>query len=217
MPIATPAITLNVASDHIGITFANSDTPSANFLRRNGVYISKTIANDGTFLDYQTRNGEQVFYVGSAYDGTQESAPTAPKTAIVSLSLATIHKVTKGATSNVAANGGPIELSNPAGQRQVRGREGNRLRLAAQEKPRFKTSPLTGRYIECPIFILREDWGSVLPDFEAMIQSNDLFCYRDQTNELMFFTFPDQEAKFTQFRYSMNMMMVESAYSEAIA
>jgi hypothetical protein len=90
------------------------------------------------------------------------------------------------------------------------------LRLASQELPRIKTSSLVGRYIEVPIFILRSDWSDILPTFEEMIWSNDLFCYRDQTGELMFCTFPDQEAKITQFRYSMTLRLVESAYDERI-
>lgn len=214
MPIATPALTVNIADDHISVTFANSDTPTFNFLKRNSVYISKTIASDGAFLDYQTRSGEQVFYVGSAFDGTQESAPTSPQTGTVTLDLATIHKVRKSATSNISGAG--IELFNQEGQQQTRTRESEILQLAAQEQPRIKTSELVGRYVECPIYILRADWGAMIPALEAMIWSDDLFCFRDQFGELMFCTFPDQEAKFTQFKYNITLRLIESAYSEAV-
>lgn len=217
MPIATPTLTATAYTNYIEVAFANSDTPTYNYLKRNGVYISKTVGNDGMFSDYATKSGEQVFYEGIAYDGTQESAPSAPKTATVTLTSAWIHYVYKIGSYNASTDVGKIlEIANPAGETQIRSRESNTVVLAAAEKPRIKTSPLVGRYIECPIYILQQDLGDAILVLEEMIWSNDLFCFRSNAGDLMFCTFADQEIKFGAFMTTATLRLVESAYSEAI-
>lgn len=218
MPIASPTITTEVSTDRIIVYFTNSDIPTYNFLKRNGVYISKTVGNDGSFADYHTKSGEQVSYVGSAYDGTQESAPTAPKTATLTLTDAVISKVYKTGSSNGSTDAGKVlVLANPEGETQLRSRETNALVLAAQEKPRIKTSALIGRYIECPIYIKQASLGDTLLYLETMLWSNDLHCFRSDTGDLMFCTFADQEVRFGQFVTTATLRLVESSYSEVVA
>jgi hypothetical protein len=221
MAVATPELTIIVEADHIAVSFNNIGSASANFLRRNGIYIGKTIPDDSPdpdlaiFRDYQTRSGEQVSYIGSAFDGTQESAPTAPITATMNLSLATLHKVTKGTNGNIDNDLPILELFNLEGQTTTETREGNILRLAATEKPRIKTSPLTQRIIECPIIIPRNDRATVVPVLEEVLWSNDLFCFRDPLGELIFCTIPSQETN-TDLNVEMTLVLWESDYSEAI-
>jgi hypothetical protein len=89
MAVLTPNILVNANDGFIEVNFENAAPVTFNYLKRNGVYIGKTIPSSetdmGFFQDHQTKNGEQVSYVGSAFDGTQESAPTAPHTGTVTL------------------------------------------------------------------------------------------------------------------------------------
>jgi hypothetical protein len=219
MAVLTPNITVGANDGFIGVTFFNSVPVTFNYLKRNGIYIGKTIGSSeldpsvGFFNDYQTRNGEQVFYTGSAFDGTQESAPTAPHTGTVTLSSVFIHKVMKGVTSN--ADGIVLELFNLEGQKVTQSREGNVLRLAAQEKPRIRTASQTQRIVECPILIRNEDVGEIIPTLEEMIWSNSLHCFRDALGELIYGTFPSQEMKIDINR-NINLVLWESAFNEAI-
>src|SRR5688572_24438277 len=113
---ATPVITTSVNEPSITVLFDSGMSSTPSFLKRDGIYIGKTIPAGSVFnetsffVDYQTRSGQQVSYVGSAFDGTQESAPTPPLTASVTLSSAWIHHVAKGTNGNVG-DLGAMELS----------------------------------------------------------------------------------------------------------
>jgi hypothetical protein len=225
MPITTPTITpiVNTASGNIAVNFSNGGATLYNRLRRNGILIGATIPDDdpdpdvAVFLDYQTRSGEQVSYIGSSIDASgNESFPTAPITATLNLSSAWLHQVAKNTNGNIGNDFVALELFNLEGQSQKRAREGNVLRLAAVEKPRIKTAPQIARTIECPILIRNEDRTAVMPILEAILWSNDLFCFRNQDGELMFCTIDSPQETSTNLNVEMVLKLTESAYSEAI-
>lgn len=223
MAIQTPTITPNVNDGNISISFDNTGTaPAFNLLQRDGIYISRTIPDDSpdpdlaVFFDYQTRSGQQVSYIGSCVDGSgNESFPTAPITATLTLSSVWLHQVAKNANGNIDTNLAALELINPGPQRQTFTREANVLRLAASEKPRILTAPQVARIIECPIIVLNQDRSTVMPILEQYLWSDELFCYRDPDGELMFCTIGNQETS-TDLNVTMTLILTESSYSEAV-
>lgn len=223
MPVGTPIITpfADTAAGNIAVSFDNSGTTNLNYLKRDGIFIGKTIPDDSpdpdlaVFFDYQTASGQQVSYVGIGFGGGQESFPTAPITATLTLSSAWLHQVAKGTNGNIGNDFVALELFNLEGQTQKISREGNVLRLAATEKPRIRTASQTQRIIECPILIPYSDRATVMPVLEQVLWSNSLFCFRDPIGHLIFCTIPSQETH-TDINVEMTLILVESDYNEAI-
>jgi hypothetical protein len=204
------------------IGFVNTGFPDVNILYRtdpqgNRVCLSKTIGANGAFADFTAASGVQYLYEGAAiYDGTVNPNGS-PKPARLTLSNAILHKVGRGDLTNNADtdNLSVVELFNLEGQQTTQSREADILRLAATEKPRIKTAPQVQTIIECPIIIPQGDLAAMIRPFEAMLWSNDLWCFRDPMGELIFCTFPDQEPT-TDINLECTIIMWESDYNEHI-
>jgi hypothetical protein len=206
----------------IRVIFDNpgSATTPLNRLRRNGVILSSAIPRDvpdpdaAVYRDYNVPSGVQVSYVGNTVTtGGEESAPTAPITATLTLSNVWIHHVAKNSSSNLGELG-VLELLNPETQSQKVSREGNILRLAAVEKPRIKSAPHVARTVECPIKVLNGDRTTVMPLLEAMLWSNELFCFRNPDGNLMFCTIDPNNETSTDLHVDLVLKLTESAYDE---
>jgi hypothetical protein len=218
--IAQPDITVTPHMGYNEIVFANSDTPAANILKRTLpgvelVTLTKTLGNDGTYLDYTPEAGLSYGYIGSALDGSaNESAPTAAATSIVSIDSCLIFQVTKGAATN--KTGVMLELFNLEGSKRNYSRAANILSLAAGEKPAIKTSPIVGRYFEIPILIKNSDLAATIPDLEAFLNSDECFCVRLPDGDKMFCSVPQNEFEI-DFNVDMVLRLVETAYSESVS
>jgi hypothetical protein len=201
----------------VGFTSASADD-DFNYLKRDGLYLSRTITPGPPFTpgvssygDYNVPSGATVIYEGNSIQDGQELAPTIIQTSLT-LTSAWIHHVAKNDGNNLG-DLGAIELINLQGQRQTLTRESDALRLAAVEKPKIKSSQHNQRIIECPIFIDRANRAAVMPLLEEILWSNELFLFRDPDGAFMFCTIPSQETR-TGMHVNMNLVLWESAYSE---
>jgi hypothetical protein len=214
MPVAIPSIQVTANDGYNSIAFTNSDTPSYNRLQRNGVTLCRTIGVDDVFDDYTVAANVLYSYVGSAIDsGGQESAPSTTETSTVTVDLAYLFEVTKGATSN--KTGTMLQLFNFEGQNEERQREGVIQINHGLTKPVIKVDEIGARRVECPIYIPDSEKATVVPALRTMLKSNALFCFRDPQGLVIFGTFPTQELKF-DLNITGTLILVESSYSEEV-
>jgi hypothetical protein len=231
MPLLAPIITVD--EDPRGfnlISFSSSEIANFSLDRRSPegelVLLTKTVSPDNGmgFRDFTVASGKQYTYSEFVIDEDgHRSPPSTSKTAILTLSSVHLHRVEKNAVRNCALFGSDefndfdiVELFNLEGQKTTETRPANVLRLAAVEQTRIKTAPHTQTIIECPIIIPRRDLAAMKRPFEAMLRSNDLWCFRDPLGTLIFCTLPSQETH-TDINLECTIIMWESDYSEHIA